>query len=297
MLGLPVRRQSNEEKSVKVRVPVLTLVLLFVASSLEAHDLFLRLDSFFVRPQSEVPINVLNGTFINSENAVARNRLADLSVVGPSGRAHPDTTAWQATGDTSRLQVRIGDAGTYLVGASTLPREITLTAKQFNSYLADDGIPDVLAARNKNGELGKGATERYSKHVKALLQAGNARTKGFDTVLGYPAELVPLTNPYLPPSSGWLRVRALVDGKPVANQLIVSGGRLRGGGRLGERRARTDAGGVARIRIGARGQWYVKFIHMVPFTGDRSSHPAGTPAGSPAPDYESKWATLTFEIR
>jgi len=94
-----------------------------------------------------------------------------------------------------------------------------------------------------------------------------------------------------------LRVRALVDGKPVTNQLIVAGGRPPRGGRLAERRVRTDADGVARIRITDRGQWYVKFINMVPFTGDRSSHPPGTPAGSAAPDYESKWATLTFEIR
>jgi hypothetical protein len=281
----------------KVRVPVLTAALLLVASALDAHDLFLRLDSFFVRPQSAVRISVLNGTFSKSENAVARDRLADLSVVGPGGRAHPDPTAWQATGDTSRLDIRTGEAGTYVVGASTLPREITLAAKEFNAYLADDGIPDVLATRKSGGELGKGATERYSKHVKALLQVGDARTDGFATVLGYPAELVPLNNPYLPRSGGWLRVRALVDGKPVPNQLVVSGGRPPRGGRLAERRVRTDGDGVARIRISDRGQWYVKFINMVPFTGDRSSHPPGTPAGSPAPDYESKWATLTFEIR
>lgn len=281
----------------KLRVPILTLCLFFVASVLDAHDLFLRADSFFVRPQSAVQLSVLNGTFSKSENAVARARLADLSVVGPTGRLHLDTTAWEATGDTSRLNIRTGQAGTYVVGASTLPREITLAAKEFNAYLADDGIPDVLAARKRNGDLGKGATERYSKHVKALLQAGDARTDGFAVVLGYPAELVPLNNPYLPRSGGWLRVRALVDGKPVANQLIVSGGRPPRGGRLAERRVRTDADGVARIRISDRGQWYVKFISMVPFTGDRSTHPVGTPDVAPAPDYESKWATLTFEIR
>ena len=281
----------------KSRVGILTALLLLVAATLDAHDLFLRLDSFFVRPASAVQIRVLNGTFSKSENAITRDRLSDISVVGPAGRTHLDTTAWEAKGDTSRLNVRTGAAGTYLVGASTLPREITLEAKDFNAYLADDGIPDVLAARRRDGELAKKATERYSKHVKALLQAGDTRSTGFDTVLGYPAELIPLNNPYLPRSGGWLRVKALVDGKPVANQLIVAGGRPPRGGRLAERRVRTDASGVARIRITDQGQWYVKFINMQRFTGDRSSHPAGTPPGSPVPDYESKWATLTFEIR
>lgn len=283
----------------KSRVTLLTVFLLLVAGTLEAHDLFLRLDSFFVRPESRIVIRVLNGTFSKSENAVARDRLRDISIVGPAEWSHLDTTAWDATSDTTtgRLNVRIGPSGTYVVGASTLPREITLEAKDFNAYLADDGIPDVLAARRRDGELGRKATERYSKHVKALLQAGDTKSAGFDTVLGYPAELVPLNNPYLRRAGGWLRARALVDGKPVANQLVVAGGRPPRGGRLAERRVRTDADGVARIRINDRGQWYVKFINMVPFRGDRSSHPPGTPAGSPAPDYESKWATLTFEIR
>jgi len=269
------------------RVAILTIALLLIASTLSAHDLFLRLDSFFVRPQSVVVINVLNGTFSKSENAITRDRLRDISVVGPSGRARIDTTSWQAKGDTSRLSVHVGASGTYLVGASTAPREITLAAKDFNAYLAEDGIPDVLAARKRDGELGKKATERYSKHVKALLQAGDTKSGGFDTILGYPAELVPLDNPYLR-SGKWVRVRALVEGKPVANQLVVSGRKLRNVPRVVERRIRTDADGVARIRIDDRGQWYVKFIHMEKYRGPRAPS---------SPDYESKWATLTFEIR
>jgi len=270
------------------RVAFITSALLLIASTLSAHDLFLRLDSFFVRPESVVVIKVLNGTFSKSENAITRDRLRDISVVGPSGRVRVDTTSWEAKGDTSRLAVHIGESGTYVVGASTGPREISLEAKAFNAYLTDDGIPDILADRKRDGELAKKATERYSKHVKALLQAGDTRSSGFDSPLGYPAELVPLSNPYLPRSGGWLRVRALVDGNPVANQLVVSGGIPPRGGRLAERRVRTDADGVARIRMRDRGQWYVKFIHMEKYKG---------PSNANSPDYESKWATLTFEIR
>jgi hypothetical protein len=277
----------------RTRIALAALLLLISAASLDAHDLFLRLDSFFVRPESTAKIRVLNGTFSNSENAVARNRLSDISVVGPAGRIRLDTALWQATGDTSRLSVPIGDAGTYVIGASTLPREITLEAKDFNAYLEEDGIPDVLAARRRDGELGAKATERYSKHVKALVQAGTRRSAEFNRVLGYPAELVPLNNPYLSRAGGWLRVEALVDGKPVASQLVVSGGRPSRGGRLSERRVRTGADGVAHIRITDRGQWYVKFINMVRVARDTTSRPVG----APQLDYESKWATLTFEIR
>jgi len=51
-----------------------------------AHDLFIRPDAFFVPAHTKVVVPVLNGTFSTTENAVARDRLADLSVVGPFGR-------------------------------------------------------------------------------------------------------------------------------------------------------------------------------------------------------------------
>jgi len=269
----------------KTRFLIVFALLLGVTGALQAHDLFLRLDNFFIEPGASARIRVLNGTFSKSENSVTRARLRDLSVVGPAGTTHPDTTTWMDKGDTSIFTVPTGAPGTYVIGASLRPSQITLKAKDFNEYLASDGIPDVLAARRRAGELGKDATEKYAKHVKALIQVGAERTPGFDTVLGYPAELVPLNNPYSSRPGGWLRVRAIVDGKSMANQLVVSGGRPTRGGRMAVRSVRTDTDGVARIRISERGQMYVKFIHMAPVSGD------------PALNYESKWATLTFQVR
>ena len=255
------------------------------AATLHAHDFFFRADSFFAAPNSVLRVRALNGTFSQSENSISRDRLRDLSVVSASGRDHPDTLQWSVAGDTSVLSFRTGSPGTYVVGASLYPRQITLKSAEFNKYLADDGIPDVLAARKKKNELSKDATERYSKHIKALIQVGNSRSGDFSTVLDYPAELIPLDNPYSLGRGAALRVRALVDGKPVPNQLVVAGGRTATGSRLREQKIRTNASGVARIQLAGRGQWYVKFIRMVPLTGSEKV------------DYESKWATLTFEVR
>lgn len=269
----------------KLRLLVATgALLLTAAASLGAHDLFLRLETYFVPPDTLVRVQVLNGTFSSSENAVARERVRDISLRTPAGITRLDTTAWQDRGDTSVLSLRTGDAGTYVIGVSTHPREIALEAQDFNTYLEHDGVPDVLAARKRDGELGAPARERYSKHVKAVLQAGAARTAGFDAPLGYPAELVPLDNPYALARGGTLRVRALVDGETVADQFVVAGGRTRSGARLAQRGTRTDSAGVARIPLRAAGQWYVKFIHMVP-------------SADSTINYESKWATLTFEVR
>ncbi len=265
------------------RTILLTGTLLVIASAALAHDLFLKLDTYFLEPRARVRIPVLNGTFTKSENFVATDRLADISVVSPAGRTKlTPASAWSPGPDsTSLLSIELGDAGTYVAGASTRPRAFALTAEQFNAYLEEDGIPDVLAARRAGNELGKGARERYSKHVKAVFQVGEARSAGFGVVLGYPAEIVPLENPYTIGSGASLRVRCLVDGRAVANQTVLWGG---GGVTTAERSTRTDSLGVAQVTLDAAGKWYVKFVHMVRAT-------------EPGLDYESKWATLTFEIR
>lgn len=262
------------------------LLLLITAGTLAAHDLFLRAESYFVPPDGTVRLHVLNGTFSKSENAVTKDRLRDLSIVNPSGTTTPlDVAGWAETGDTSIVTVRVGESGTYVIGASLRSRDLRLEAKDFNTYLATDGIPDVLAARKTSGELNKPARERYAKHVKALIQVGSTRTAGYGAELGYPAELVPLDNPYSLKPGGTFRVRAVVEGEPAVNQVVISGGRTPAGGRIAQRTVRTDKEGVARIRVSSRGVWYVKFIHMQRAAADTTIN------------YESKWATLTFGVR
>ncbi len=268
----------------KPRLWIPLCALLVLASSLAAHDLFLKPERFFVQPNAQVRVRVLNGTFSKSEGAVARARLRALSVITPEGRAPLDTTAWEPQGDTTVLSLQTGAPGTYVAAASLHPRFIRLEAKDFNNYLEHDGLPDMLAERRRRGQLDQPARERYSKHVKAVLQAGSPRTAGYETVLGHPAELVPLDNPYSLRAGGVLRVRALVEGQPVPGQYVVAGGRTAAGGRIAQQGVRTDQEGVARIPIRTRGDWYVKFIYMVPVRED-------------SVDYESKWATLTFGVR
>jgi uncharacterized GH25 family protein len=284
MIGTPNPVVSRARRVRRV-TGITTALLLAGAIAAAAHDMFVQPARFFVEENADVVVRVLNGTFSKSENSIARDRLADLSVVSPTGRERVDTAAWSATGDTSRFTMRTGGAGTYVVGVSTRPNVIPLTAKDFNLYLAEDGIPDVLAARRQKGELDRPARERYAKHVKALIQVGTAQSEHFSTELGYPAELVPLENPYALRAGGTLRVRTLVDGRPAGNQYVLYGGRTTTGARIAQRSVRSDSEGVARIPLRARGTWYVKFINMARAEGDTTI------------DYESKWATLTFQLR
>jgi hypothetical protein len=266
---------------------------------LNAHDLFIKLESYFLEPNSSVTIPVLNGSFVLSENAIMRDRVIDISLVSPAGRTHIDTTMWSGDTtytDTTYLQIETGDPGTYIVGASTRTRDLGMAGADFNEYLEHDGIPDVLEARRQNNELDKDAWERYAKHVKAVLQVGDNVDKpktwwrfwqkgdpAYLVRLGYPAEIVPLVNPYSLEPGDEISALCLVDGEPVANQLVILGGE-QGGELVEEQRKRSDDEGVITFTLESAGKWYIEFINMAPSSAEDV-------------DYESKWATLAFEIR
>jgi uncharacterized GH25 family protein len=259
--------------------------VLVAAIPLAAHDLFLKLDTYVVAPNADVKVKVLNGTFTTSENGVTRDRIVDITLVAPDTVMRIDHSQWDTVGKSSVLAIHTRGPGVYVVGASTKPRELKLEAKEFNAYLEEEGIRDILAARTKAGTFGDPARERYAKHVKALFRVGSATTGQFDRALGYPAEIVPIDNPYTLRPGMTLRVRCLVDGAPSAHQVVLAGGRTPSGARLTPITVTADSAGIASIRLRGRGTWYVKFIRMRPVTGDASV------------DYESKWATMTFEVR
>lgn len=280
----------------------LTALVVAIAATARAHDMFLKLESFYLSPNSTAVVSLINGTFEESENPIARDRMADVSIVGPDGVAHPPASAWRDTAahhwspdslDTSLLTFETGAAGTYVLGVSTNPTVFTLTAQEFNDYLEHDGVMDVLEERNETGKAANEATERYSKHVKALVQVGDAPGDGYAHELGYPAEFLPLQNPYALGVGDVLEVRFVRGSQPVANQLVYAShegyhGHAEGTDEQVHTTAvntRTNGQGIARIPLSAAGRWYIRTIHMVETTSE------------PDVDYESNWATLTFEIR
>ena len=238
------------------------------------------MDTYFLSPNSPATVTIINGTFLKSENSITPDRVQDLSVVLDGHRTKLGMEGWKAETDTTYLDIRTGDAGTYVIGVSTIPRSLGLDGTDFNEYLAVDGIPDMLIERARERELDTEAWEEYSKHIKAIYQVGDRRSGGLDVVLGYPAELVPMVNPYDLSVGDEMVVQALVDSEPVAGQLVLVGG----DGNMTASEGRTDAHGVFRFTLDAPGRWYAKFINMRKTDRDELTH-------------ESKWATLSFEIQ
>ncbi len=272
------------------KILVVLPALLLSLPALQAHDMFLKLKTYFLPSATSVSVALINGTFEESGNAIARNRMIDVTIAGPGAeRMFPDTTQWHDEDSTAYLSFTTGAPGTYTAGVSTAPRVIELSAEDFNEYLQHDGVLDVLEKRREEETLDLSAAERYSKHVKAVFQVGDERSGAYDAEFSYPVEIIPQENPYELSMGDELEVLVLLRGVPLANQLVYAShegyhGHDETGAHIEAVKTRTDENGRATIPLSEIGRWYVRLIHMAEVDEDEV-------------DYESNWATLTFEVR
>jgi uncharacterized GH25 family protein len=170
-----------------------------------------------------------------------------------------------------------GDALLTLVAASNV---ITMQAGEFHEYLSEEGLTSALETRKRRGESDAPARERYTKFAKTIVRAGQG-DGGFARAAGLPLEFVPERDPFTTGHGEALSVRLLFNGAPAADvQVIVastSDPKPRAVGR-------TDAAGRIHVPLDA-GRWRLHAVLM-----ERSAEPA-------IADWESYWATLTFEVR
>jgi uncharacterized GH25 family protein len=266
------------------------LFSLFAVTILSGHDMFLKMSNYFVAANSDIKIALYNGTFTQSENTIDRARMQDVSVIYPKGKTqHPAATQWIEQGKETVLRIKTEEEGTYVAGVSTAPKMIELSAADFNEYLKHDGVLDVLEQRKKEGTDGNPAKEKYSKHVKIIFQAGDKTTSSYQNSLKYPIEFMPKVNPYALKVKDEFVAQLLMNGKPLANQLVYAShggfhGHAEDGSHLESVKTRTDANGIVAFTLSEAGEWYLRTIAMV-----KSKEKDVT--------YESNWATLTFAVK
>jgi uncharacterized GH25 family protein len=109
-----------------------------------------------------------------------------------------------------------------------------------------------------------------------------AVNEGYKHAVGLPIEIVPEKDPLSLKSGEALPVRVLLRGEP-ARDLAVLAESSRPGYSTNHEVGRTGADGRIAIPVAA-GQWRLHTIHM-----ERSANPDA--------EWESFWATLTFEVR
>jgi hypothetical protein len=263
------------------KISILALLLILLSS----HELFLKSDSYFIKRNASAELYLYNGTFDESENIITRDRIINAQIIGPNYQFYPKKEDYYDNDNITYLKWNTGNPGTYVAGISTLPREIRLTASEFTEYLKHEGLLSTIEDRKTKGISDLPANEKYSKHVKAILQVENLKTHEYDKVLGYPIEFVTVSNPYSLSVGDVLVVKLLFMGSPLSNQVVHVSSRANSNiQNVREKEIRTDHKGELSFILEEKGKWYVASIHIV------ESEEEGI-------DYESNWATLSFEVQ
>ncbi len=256
----------------------LALLGFFAAAPLLAHDFWIEPTSFRPEVGSVVGLALRVGErFLGDpvprqtekiEKFVVASRAGEKPVEGVPGR-DPAGVA------------RISEPGWLVAGYRSRPSPIELPAEKFEQYLKEEGLERVGAMRAAQGGSSKPGKEIYSRSAKSLLDAGGFGATGYDRVLGFRLELVPEKSPKEVSAGGAMPFRLVFERKPLEGALVVAMNRDEPEKRLS---ARTDAAGRVTFDLPRAGVWLVKSVHMVP-----------APPKSGA-DWESLWASLTFEV-
>src|SRR3989454_9405441 len=78
-----------------------SVVILLMVLSASAHDLFLKLDSYFLLPNAKTKVQLLNGNFQSSDGIVQRDRMRVISLIAPDSRTTAaNSISWRDMADT-----------------------------------------------------------------------------------------------------------------------------------------------------------------------------------------------------
>jgi hypothetical protein len=176
--------------------------------------------------------------------------------------------------------IRVETPGLWIIAYRSRPSRVSLPADQFERYLADEGLESIVEGRAAHGENGLPGREIFSRCAKSLLESGFA-AEGNDRQVGLRLELIAENNPYVLGPGDELSFRLLYEGDPLPEALVVA---LNGDDPDIRLAARSDSDGRVMFRLGRAGRWLVKAVHMVAAPPDVAA------------DWESLWASATFEI-
>jgi uncharacterized GH25 family protein len=257
--------------------------LVALASAVRGHDYWLQPDTFTPAAGKPVALALHVGDGFVSEGERAFQKKPTLHFRLVSAATSVDLAASAREGDRPVVRFTCPRAGTCFVAMERDAQLITLEAKKFNRYLADEGLVAVLAERKKRGEDGAPGRERYRRYLRCLVRAGGKGDDTWKKSCGHKLEIVPLADPTGLKAGDTLGVRVLFEGKPLAGAKVAAYSRT--GKKVRTRTATTSAAGEARFTLDVAGPYLVRLVHMRRATGDKGA------------DWHSFWTAMTFAIR
>lgn len=258
-----------------------TLMIIGFTAIVKAHDFWLLPQKFMIQPGETITIYANTGMdFPASSSAVTPDRVTQFFMVGNDYRF--DISDLVIKDKSLTTSCTFEKPGTYIVATAIKPKEIRLSAKEFNEYLEHDGISNILELRKTERILDKDAVEFYSKYPKTVIQVGDSMDDTPSRPVGLTIEIVPKVNPYTLKMGDELPITVLFRGKPLAGIDLAWShpgleGKVAGW-------TKTAPNGDALVPLVKRGPYMIRLTHME--WVKKQTH-----------EWESYWTALTFEVK
>jgi uncharacterized GH25 family protein len=273
-MGIPMTSHQRLNR----RLTGWLLGLFFAATvPVAAHDFWIQPSAFLTKPGMLVGLQLLVGQDMIGD-PVPRDPAAVKAFVVVSGSDQKEVPG--RDGGNPAGIVRVSTPGLLVVGYQSYPRSIALTPDKFSQYLGEEGLDEIRSLALASKKFDRPARELYSRCAKSLLLSGNTSATDHDRRLGLTFEIVAERNPYLASAGRPLAFALTYDGKPMPRALVIAVNERNPAMKLS---ARSDNAGRVVFTFPAGGAWLVKAVHMIP-------------SKSPDADWESFWASLTFEL-
>src|ERR1035437_1713304 len=228
-----------------------------------------------------------------SDTAVPASDIAQIVLVRPGGVRRTDEL-WNTRPELNKLafdlHVPSREPGTAVVALKTKPVVTAVSAVEFERYLRMARLDRIVAERERLHETGSPARDRFIPEPKGVIRIGDGTSAGeacsATIPLGPPLalEIVPARDPYSIRVGDALPIRVLLHGQPLSG-VVVSATFVGYAGPAGTYAwsGTSDSAGLVAVPISAGGAWLGRGAHMIRLDRD------------PDADWESYWASLTFE--
>lgn len=260
-----------------VRALVIAVFLLGTGIA-NAHNFWLESHPFRPGVDERVSVSVHVGIDMRGNSLPnIPNWYTDFSYFDSTGR-HPVSGD---LGSDPAGHIWVRRPGIVVVGYESTGETAEMGAEFFRTYLVDEGLEKIIRRRESDGTADRDVREIFTRHVKTIILVdGGIESDTYARRFGYTLELTPLDNPYRLKPGDELRVELRFRGEPLPGARVAA---LRKEDPEVSHGVRTDADGRAIVRLPAAGTWQIKAVESVPHDGD-------------AADYESFWASMTFEL-
>ena len=249
-----------------------------------AHEFWLEPQQYIFSRTDEINIRFKVGEAFTGENwtgnqeKVKELKLYYADIIDDLSDALSDEN-----GDS--LQFSLHEEGTAMVTFNNVNSFIQLEAKEFNTYLFEEGLQHAIDHRKQYHQIDSVGREFYQRSVKTIVQIGSLKTEVYKKQTSLPVDIIPLSHPYKLANGDSLKVKVLFKGEPLVNAKIRVWHKLLT--KVKDTSYITNAKGEISFPVKTTGEWMLSCVAIEKVTDEPNSTPLDT-------GWQSYWGSLTW---